>query len=193
MKTALLDPPWPERGGGKIKRGADRHYDLINNEHQMLQVIVDSGLWTPCPYDGCSVWMWTTRNSLPMAFRLLNLLCATYVTSAVWIKAEVAEMLDIDSKGKIVRKTAVLPQRPGLGKRMRGAHEYLLYSRIGAIPLPLPEDQGLAEIYAPRTESHSEKPEEAYELIEAHDPPGEKVEFFANKERDGWVTWGNGH
>lgn len=25
-KTIYADPPWPEQGGGKIKRGADRHY-----------------------------------------------------------------------------------------------------------------------------------------------------------------------
>ena len=24
-----MDPPWYETGGGKIKRGADRHYDLV--------------------------------------------------------------------------------------------------------------------------------------------------------------------
>ncbi len=24
-KTIYADPPWPEVGGGKIKRGADRH------------------------------------------------------------------------------------------------------------------------------------------------------------------------
>lgn len=29
-KTIYIDPPWPERGGGKIKRGADRHYALIS-------------------------------------------------------------------------------------------------------------------------------------------------------------------
>lgn len=28
--TILADPPWPERGGGKIKRGADRHYPLMD-------------------------------------------------------------------------------------------------------------------------------------------------------------------
>lgn len=28
-KTIYADPPWPERGGGKIKRGADRHYPLM--------------------------------------------------------------------------------------------------------------------------------------------------------------------
>lgn len=28
-KTIYLDPPWMEKGGGKIKRGADRHYNLM--------------------------------------------------------------------------------------------------------------------------------------------------------------------
>lgn len=28
-KTIYADPPWPESGGGKIKRGADRHYPLM--------------------------------------------------------------------------------------------------------------------------------------------------------------------
>ena len=28
-KTIYADPPWPEKGGGKIKRGADKHYNLM--------------------------------------------------------------------------------------------------------------------------------------------------------------------
>ena len=28
-KTIYIDPPWEEKGGGKIKRGADRHYKLM--------------------------------------------------------------------------------------------------------------------------------------------------------------------
>ena len=27
--TVYADPPWPEGGGGKIKRGADAHYPLM--------------------------------------------------------------------------------------------------------------------------------------------------------------------
>ena len=27
--TGLVDPPWQERGGGVIKRGADRHYLVL--------------------------------------------------------------------------------------------------------------------------------------------------------------------
>ena len=30
--TIYADPPWHEQGGGKIKRGADRHYSLMTTE-----------------------------------------------------------------------------------------------------------------------------------------------------------------
>jgi len=45
--TFLLDPPWPERGGGKIKRGADRHYDVITKRHDTLSVIHGCPHWPP--------------------------------------------------------------------------------------------------------------------------------------------------
>lgn len=31
-KTIYADPPWMERGGGKIRRGADRHYPLMKTQ-----------------------------------------------------------------------------------------------------------------------------------------------------------------
>ena len=31
-KTIYADPPWREQGGGKIKRGADRHYPLMKTK-----------------------------------------------------------------------------------------------------------------------------------------------------------------
>jgi len=29
FRTIMMDPPWLERGGGQVKRGADRHYPLL--------------------------------------------------------------------------------------------------------------------------------------------------------------------
>ena len=31
-KTIYADPPWNEQGGGKIKRGADKHYNLMKTK-----------------------------------------------------------------------------------------------------------------------------------------------------------------
>ena len=30
--TLVADPPWPEYGGGKIRRGANKHYSLMSIE-----------------------------------------------------------------------------------------------------------------------------------------------------------------
>lgn len=39
-----IDYPWPERGGGRIKRGADRHYSLCKAE-DAKEIICGSGVW----------------------------------------------------------------------------------------------------------------------------------------------------
>lgn len=31
-RTIYIDPPWPERGGGRICRGANRHYETMTVE-----------------------------------------------------------------------------------------------------------------------------------------------------------------
>ena len=56
-----LDCPWPERGGGKIKRGADRHYALMTWQ-ESLATILRSDVYRPAP--SCHLWCWTTDNYL---------------------------------------------------------------------------------------------------------------------------------
>ncbi len=43
-KTIYADPPWMEHGGGKIQRGADRHYPLMKTKDIMtlhVQELID--------------------------------------------------------------------------------------------------------------------------------------------------------
>ena len=47
-KTIYCDPAWNETGGGKIKRGADRHYVLMKTEDIKklpVQSIADDDCW----------------------------------------------------------------------------------------------------------------------------------------------------
>lgn len=163
--TILMDPPWMERGGGRIKRGADRHYKLVKPA-DMHGVIVDSGVWRPAA--ACSLWMWATANHLGEAMRLIEELGFTYVTNLVWVK----------SGG------------PGLGQRFRMRHEHLLYARRGKVPVPPPERRCSSAVQAPRGR-HSEKPQTFMDVIELHDPPGPRLEMFARASRPGWDAWGN--
>ena len=65
-KTILIDPPWNQKGGGKVKRGADRHYKLMK-EPQMTAVIQDV-------LDGkldedAHMYLWVANNHLPDSSR----------------------------------------------------------------------------------------------------------------------------
>lgn len=175
-RTLLLDPPWAERGGGKIKRGADRHYDVATTP-KILNAVLESGVWRPAS-PGASVWMWATVNFLPDALWLMDKLGARYVTNAVWVKATP------------VGDGRIQPQAPGLGQRMRVCHEHLLFGRIGKVPVPAPQQRLPSTIYAPRTK-HSAKPPEVYSRIEQHDGPGARCELFARNAYPGWDAWGN--
>ena len=174
-KTIAMDPPWMERGGGKVKRGADRHYPLVPTA-KLPDVIKGSGLYYPDLDEGCSLWMWATANFLGDAIWLMRELGAQYVTNAVWVK-----------EGP-----------PGLGQRFRMMHEHLLYGRIGySVPVPPPANRLPSVVIAPRGR-HSEKPAEAYRLIETHDAhltrlgnTPHRLEMFARVPRPGWDVWRN--
>lgn len=209
LVTIAMDPPWWERGGGKIKRGVDRHYPLMKTP-EILATVLQSPAWKPGP--SCSVWIWATMNHLRDALWVMEGLGATYVTNVSWVKAETSylckkcghvraklletysvEAVDCDKCGKPYgkRDEVAIPQAPGTGQRLRGLHEHLLYGRIGMTPVPAPVDRLPSVVFAPRTKRHSEKPQAAYDLIERHDPQGARLEMFARDARPGWASWGD--
>lgn len=186
-QTALLDPPWEERGSGKIKRGAQKHYPLLKTQ-DMPGVIRGSGLWTPD--ENAHVYCWVTNNFLPDGLWLLNELGARYITNIAWTK-----------------------KRPGIGRYFRGKHELLLFATIGRgwavrtapndIESALDTNEKDGDSYFPDGDSieaehemvngkrkHSAKPKVFYDMIESRSL-GPYVEFFARSLRPGWVSWGN--
>ncbi len=164
-RTILMDPPWYETGGGKIKRGADRHYPLIKTP-DMPAVILGSGVWAPD--DDCHLYMWATANHLPDALWLIGALGFKYKTNVVWTK-----------EGRL-----------GLGQYFRIQHEHLLFAVRGSGYAVKTDDRTIRSvIHAPRGK-HSQKPEAAHQLMEARST-GPRLEMFARGERQGWTAWGN--
>ena len=76
---------------------------------------------------------------------------------------------------------------------VRYQHEYLLWCyRKGKILMPIKEEQGKwADVFTEQVRRHSQKPEHAYEMIEAMFPDVQKIELFARNTRNGWDCWGN--
>src|SRR4051812_28051445 len=54
----VADPPWQESGGGKIKRGADRHYPLMRTED--IAALPVSSIVLPDAH----LYLWITNNFL---------------------------------------------------------------------------------------------------------------------------------
>lgn len=160
----ISDPPWPEIGGGKIKRGADRHYPVMSVK-EIAELPVNQ-----IAADDCHLYLWTTNNYLEDAFDVIKAWGFQYITLLTWVKIG----------------------RPGLGQYFRGATEHVLFCRKGCPPYRLRDDgkraQGLTYFEAPRGE-HSVKPEHIHGWAEQISP-GPYLEMFARRGRPGWDTWG---
>jgi len=185
------DAPWPEQGGGKIKRGADKHYDLIKKKEDILRVMVQAPCWRPAKNG--HLWLWVTNNYLPWGMWLMEALGYTYKTNRAWGKCDEHELKN--EAGEPTGVYAWTLQRPGIGQYMFGQHELLLFGTRGKAITPLHKiDKTLQKprtlLLAPRTEVHSEKPAQAYRDIEAVSP-GPRLSMFARDPRPGWDVWGN--
>jgi N6-adenosine-specific RNA methylase IME4 len=172
FKTILIDPPWETPGGGKSKRGSDRHYNLVKTK-DLPDLIMNSGVWVI--HEDAHLWLWTVNSKLEDALWLMKELGFRYVTNAVWVKIR-NEKLQF-----------------GLGRYMRGSHELLLFGVKGKAHLPevapLSVFGDLSVLVAERSQ-HSSKPIDQYDLIEqiSAEP---RLEIFARNKRCGWASWGD--
>ena len=103
-KTIYADPPWYESGGGKIKRGADKHYPLMSNRD--IKLLPVSNIAEP----DCYLFMWVTNNFLPEGLDTMRHWGFRYVTNLVWGKPSF-----------------------GLGQYFRGQHEICLFGVRGKL------------------------------------------------------------
>lgn len=165
-RTIYIDPPWPERGGGKIKRGANRHYSLMSIAE--IKAMPVAQLADP---DGCHLYCWTTNNYLPDAIDCVRAWGFEYVTVITWLK-----------------------DRQGLGQYYRGLTEHCIFATTKKrLPYKLTEEgkrcQGATGFTAPKS-IHSRKPEKMRQMIErvSYAP---RIEIFARQHVPGWDAWGN--
>lgn len=160
--TIVIDPPWHEQGGGKCKRGADRHYPLLHTP-EIPGVITSAPCWHPA-WD-CHLYLWATNNHLPDALWVVEQLGFRYITLITWAK-----------------------DKRGLGRYYQGQTEHLVFAVRGQAMVPSPPNRGSTLVTAQRR-THSEKPQEAYDQIQRVSP-GPYLDMFARDFRPGWDVWG---
>jgi len=165
--TIVADPPWYQRGGGKCKRGADRHYPILK-EHQIKNIMFN--YLDDKVADNAHLYLWTVNNHLPEALRIIEHLDFRYITNLVWAKPYF-----------------------GLGRYFRGQHELCLFATKGRGFTPKTSKNNISTLIGQsliKPTTHSTKPKVIYDLVEARSQ-GPYLEMFARNKRKGWDTWGN--
>ncbi len=167
-KTIYADPPWPERGGGKVPRGANRHYSLMTLE--------EIGALPVAEYaePDCHLYLWTTNTFLPDAIDVLKAWGFRYITLITWAKSRI-----------------------GLGHYFRGQTEHCLFGVRGNLPYRLFDgriQQGRTLILESAPFSlfrcHSTKPPEMRAMIERVSYPP-RLQLFARHTAAGWNSIGD--
>jgi N6-adenosine-specific RNA methylase IME4 len=179
-QAVYADPPWLERGGGKIKRGADRHYDLMSTDDICALPV---GSWAAAD---AHCYVWVTNNFLRDGLDVLAAWGFRYVTKIDWFKGDIQDATP-------VHLMADEKLQAGLGQYFRGCTESCLFGVRGSLPYRLLPDgkraQGRTGFHASRGE-HSAKPEKMRQMIERVSA-GPYLELFARRPAPGWDLWGN--
>ena len=165
-RVLVADPPWPfkDKLPGK-SRGAAKNYELMTLQDICLFPL-------PALADHCVLVLW----------RVASMQAEAITVGRAWgfegPKAEIVWAKTTNDHQKL---------RPGMGRRVRNAHEVALIFERGK-PKRLAADVP-SVIFAPR-QDHSQKPEVVYRAIERL-WGGPYHELFARRERKGWRCEGH--
>ena len=172
FRCIVADPPWPMRGTGAWNRkrcnatknkGNRAPIGLPYNAMSMDEIKALPVGDTACP--DAHLWLWTTNAFLEAGFDVMRAWGFKYLAPIHWIKPSGAGMW-------FVHRT-----------------QTMLFGYRGKCRFPLARYKpNLFTSGLPKR--HSEKPEEAFTLIEAVSP-GPRLELFARRAREGWTVWGN--
>ncbi len=160
FSTILIDPPWDWGDeGDKDQLGRAKPKYNTIPFKELLKLPLNK-----LSAKDCHIYLWVTNRSLPKGFKLLKAWGFRYITCITWCKPSF-----------------------GMGNYFRGSTEQLLFGVKGSLKIKR-KDAGTWFV-AKRGKEHSQKPIEAYELIEScsHAP---YLEMFARNKRKNWKSWG---
>ena len=133
--------------------------------------------------DHAHLYLWTTSSFVVEAHMLAEAWGFSPKVLVPWIKTK------RDSRSQVLRADGDLYAgvRMGMGLYIRHCAEFILFCVRGNAPTA--QNNVLGVLFAPRGR-HSEKPSEAYDLIDSLSP-SPRLELFARGPRDGYEVWGN--
>lgn len=161
----VADPPWEydDELNGSLNRALP--YPTMKLEEICAMKV-------PAAPD-CALFLWTTKSHLldGSAARVISAWGFTAKSMITWVKSNI-----------------------GLGRYVRNRCEFVIIATRGSIPFDLEGNTSLKDDVMLQTGprlSHSEKPDELFQRVEALIPSTSRLELFARQPRAGWVTSGS--
>ena len=165
------DPPWKQSKGGKksvrpVSSGTELDYPTASLDVIKGHLAMANGLTG----ENSILFLWTIDKYLFEAEEMAKSLGYKLHARMIW--------------NKVTGIPAAFTVRFG--------HEYLLYMYKGKLtPVDKRERGKIHTVFTEQVKRHSQKPEEAYRIIERLYPDLQKLELYARAERPGWDCWGN--
>ncbi len=161
-RVIYADPPW--KYNDRLTDGygpAEFHYPTMTIEELCALPVREMA------EDNAVLFLWVTSPFLEDSFKIIRAWGFEYKASFVW-----------DKVGH------------NYGHYNSVRHEFLLVCTRGSCT---PDESTLFDSVQsiPKTDKHSQKPEEFRRIIETLYTEGEKLELFARGDFDGWDCWGN--
>lgn len=170
--TLVIDPPWPMKSIGKKKviKGEHNHNQTRQIPYKMMTLDeIKQFPMSDLVNVGAHVYLWTTNSMLRAAFDVLEAWGVNYHLTL-----------------PLVKKSGVAPC---MGYVF--AAEYCL---LGFAGKPMQKFKVCGKLNwllsCPTPKTHSQKPDEFYELA-ATMSPGPYIDLFSRKKRNNWDAWGN--
>lgn len=218
MKAEIIvsDPGWnfsdPLKNKKNIKRSAIDNYKSVLSlkdieDLKVKDIAADNAvlaLWCPSSllqtglncmknygFRHTQTWIWvkTKKNPLGKLFSSLKKMKREVLDLSVMINS-----VDYDDYHKVLEEFNINDiLNFFMGRVFRQTHEVCLIGVRGKkIYKHLKNKSQVSVFLSPAKKKHSEKPEELQDKLELMFPDFKnKVELFARRERDGWITAGN--
>jgi len=163
-KTIYADPPWQQVTTGVYNKTRPKRPQVIPystmNKESIASLMVGD-----LAEVGCHLWLWTSNQFLRAGFDVMEAWGFKYLAPITWLKPS------------------------GCGNYFVHRTQTMLFGYKEKCIFPMGRYKPTVLI-AGLPKHHSEKPTEAYDLIESISPEP-RIELFARKQRTGWDCWGN--
>jgi N6-adenosine-specific RNA methylase IME4 len=188
--TLVADPPWPYGDALPGKgRGAKKHYGLLS----MDEIAGMGSEVTRVVTDNAHLYLWTTNAFVAESWQVARDWGFVPKTICTWVKVRGlcrprSTVLDVSKRVQFqFMDSEDARLQFGMGRSFRNVTEHLIFAVRGKLDVKRHDVPSV--LFAPRR-AHSEKPDEAYELVESMSP-GPYLELFARRSWEGWSAWGD--